>query len=169
MVAGFFAAAAKNPLIFVELLFWKTSQDVYELTEGYGALERERFDYKIDKGLFVLLARMLREKQGIMCQYFDYSWRVQCNKLLIYTFSDNSSLKALVRLKLGKKNFSKTMFSLSTEPRSSCPPSGLGNKKKNWRNCSTDTEMTTVSTRDIMSQKCIVQRATHVHTLYLQT
>ena len=44
MVAGFFAAAAKNPLIFVELLFWKTSQDVYELTEGYGALERERFD-----------------------------------------------------------------------------------------------------------------------------
>ena len=43
MVAGFFEAADKNPLIFVELLFWKTSQDVYELTEGYGALERERF------------------------------------------------------------------------------------------------------------------------------
>ena len=45
VVAGFFGAAAKNPLIFVELLFWKTSQDVYELTEGYGALERERFEH----------------------------------------------------------------------------------------------------------------------------
>ena len=34
--------AAKNPLVFVELLIWKTSQDVYELTEGYGTLQRER-------------------------------------------------------------------------------------------------------------------------------
>ena len=34
--------AAKNPLMFVELLMWKTSQDVYELTEGYGALQRDR-------------------------------------------------------------------------------------------------------------------------------
>ena len=44
IVSGFFATAEKNPLIFVELLFWKTSQDVYELTEGYGTLERERSD-----------------------------------------------------------------------------------------------------------------------------
>ena len=34
--------ASKNPLVFVELLLWKTSRDVYELTEGYGTVERER-------------------------------------------------------------------------------------------------------------------------------
>ena len=32
----------KNPLMFVELLFWKTSQDCYELTAGYGTREREK-------------------------------------------------------------------------------------------------------------------------------
>ena len=42
VVAGFFHMADTNPLVFVELLLWKTSQEVYELTEGYGALERER-------------------------------------------------------------------------------------------------------------------------------
>ena len=34
--------AGKNPLLFAELLFWKTSRDCYELTEGYGTLEREK-------------------------------------------------------------------------------------------------------------------------------
>lgn len=37
--------ASKNPLMFVELLLWKTSRDCYELTEGYGTLERERYVY----------------------------------------------------------------------------------------------------------------------------
>ena len=34
--------ASKNKLMFVELLMWKTSKDVYELTEGYGTMEREQ-------------------------------------------------------------------------------------------------------------------------------
>ena len=42
IVAGFFHMASKNPLVFVELLLWKTSRDVFELTEGYGTVERER-------------------------------------------------------------------------------------------------------------------------------
>ena len=42
VVGSFFHMGSQNPLVFVELLVWKTSQDVYELSEGYGALERER-------------------------------------------------------------------------------------------------------------------------------
>ena len=34
--------AARNPLMFMELLFWKTSKDCYELEMGYGVVERER-------------------------------------------------------------------------------------------------------------------------------
>ena len=42
VVSSFLHMSSKNPLVFVELLLWKTSQEVYELTEGYGTLERER-------------------------------------------------------------------------------------------------------------------------------
>ena len=35
--------AEKNPLMFVELLFWKTSRDCYELEMGYGTVERQRY------------------------------------------------------------------------------------------------------------------------------
>ena len=42
VVRGFFEMAKANPLMFVELLFWKTSRDCYELTQGYGTLEREK-------------------------------------------------------------------------------------------------------------------------------
>ena len=45
VVRGFLQMASKNPLMFVELLLWKTSRDCYELTEGYGTLERERYVY----------------------------------------------------------------------------------------------------------------------------
>ena len=34
--------AKGNSLMFVELLFWKTSRDCYELEVGYGTLEKER-------------------------------------------------------------------------------------------------------------------------------
>ena len=43
IVAGFFHMSTTNPLMFVELLFWKTSQDCYELSEGYGVFQRERY------------------------------------------------------------------------------------------------------------------------------
>lgn len=43
MVQGFFHMAEKNPLMFVELLFWKTSRDCYELEMGYGTVERHRY------------------------------------------------------------------------------------------------------------------------------
>ena len=33
--------ASTNPMMFAEVLFWKTTADVYELTEGYGAKEKE--------------------------------------------------------------------------------------------------------------------------------
>ncbi len=42
VVRGFFSMAACNPLMFVELLFWKTSRDCYELEMGYGTVEMER-------------------------------------------------------------------------------------------------------------------------------
>ena len=32
-----------NPVAFVELLFWKTSAECYELIEGYGTLARKRY------------------------------------------------------------------------------------------------------------------------------
>lgn len=46
-MSGFLAMTASNPLMFVELFFWKTSQDLYELTQGYGALERERYQIHV--------------------------------------------------------------------------------------------------------------------------
>ncbi len=42
VVRSFFSMAARNPLMFMELLFWKTSKDCYELEMGYGVVERER-------------------------------------------------------------------------------------------------------------------------------
>jgi hypothetical protein len=42
IVRGFFEMAKSNPLMYVELLFWKTSHDCYELTRVYGTLEREK-------------------------------------------------------------------------------------------------------------------------------
>lgn len=42
IVRGFFEAASENPIMFVEVLFWKTPADCYEITEGYGSLARER-------------------------------------------------------------------------------------------------------------------------------
>jgi len=42
IMRGFFEAAKENPVMFVEALFWKTSADCYEITEGYGTLARER-------------------------------------------------------------------------------------------------------------------------------
>ena len=32
----------QNPVAFVELMFWKTSGECYELTEGYGTLARRK-------------------------------------------------------------------------------------------------------------------------------
>ena len=34
IVRGFFQLAAKNPLLFAELLVWRTSGECYELVEG---------------------------------------------------------------------------------------------------------------------------------------
>ena len=42
IVRGFFQLAAKNPLLFAELLVWRTSGECYELVEGYGAREKEK-------------------------------------------------------------------------------------------------------------------------------
>ena len=42
IVRGFFELAAKNPLLFAELLVWKTSGECYELVEGYGAREKDK-------------------------------------------------------------------------------------------------------------------------------
>jgi timeless len=42
IVQGFLHMSASNPLMFVELLFWKTSRDCYELEMGYGTTEREK-------------------------------------------------------------------------------------------------------------------------------
>ena len=42
IMRGFFEAASGNPILFVEVLFWKTTADCYEITEGYGSLARER-------------------------------------------------------------------------------------------------------------------------------
>ena len=42
IVRGFFQLAAGNPLLFAELLVWRTSGECYELVEGYGAREKEK-------------------------------------------------------------------------------------------------------------------------------
>ncbi len=42
IVSGFFVMARNNPLMYVELLIWKTSSDCYELIAGYGSKEREK-------------------------------------------------------------------------------------------------------------------------------
>ncbi|XP_072020658.1 protein timeless homolog [Amphiura filiformis] len=38
VVGKFFEAATKNKKMFVEILFWKSRQDLYELEEGYGSV-----------------------------------------------------------------------------------------------------------------------------------
>jgi len=42
IMRSFFEAAKENTVMFVEALFWKSSADCYEITEGYGTLARER-------------------------------------------------------------------------------------------------------------------------------
>lgn len=39
ILGKFFALAAVNPKAFVELLFWKNTSVVREMTEGYGSLD----------------------------------------------------------------------------------------------------------------------------------
>lgn len=71
IVSGFFHMAGKNPLLFAELLFWKTSRDCYELTEGYGALEREKY---------VVKGRVCDEWRGRVCDVWRMcdEWRGGC-------------------------------------------------------------------------------------------
>ncbi len=38
----FFEMAASNKKMFMELLFWKDTRDIYELTEGYGAVMEKK-------------------------------------------------------------------------------------------------------------------------------
>lgn len=42
LVSKFIDHTYRNPVLFVEVLFWKTSGECYEITEGYGVLERKR-------------------------------------------------------------------------------------------------------------------------------
>lgn len=39
ILGKFFALAAGNPKVFVELLFWKNTAVVREMAEGYGSLD----------------------------------------------------------------------------------------------------------------------------------
>lgn len=41
VVQKFVELASKNPLIYVELLFWKNSRDAYEIEEGYGSYQEK--------------------------------------------------------------------------------------------------------------------------------
>lgn len=41
VIRKFMDVASKNPLTFVELLFWKTSRDAYEIEEGYGSYKEK--------------------------------------------------------------------------------------------------------------------------------
>ena len=43
VVSSFFKLTAKNPLSFGEILSWKSASSCYEMTEGYGVMERERY------------------------------------------------------------------------------------------------------------------------------
>lgn len=40
VLSNFFAVAATNKTLFVEVLFWKTKAEVYELEEGYGTFQQ---------------------------------------------------------------------------------------------------------------------------------
>ncbi|XP_022107896.1 protein timeless homolog [Acanthaster planci] len=42
VVAKFFEMAASNPKIFMELLFWKDAKDLFEISEGYGAVMEKK-------------------------------------------------------------------------------------------------------------------------------
>lgn len=39
VLGKFFALAATNKKVYVELLFWKSTATVREMTEGYGSLQ----------------------------------------------------------------------------------------------------------------------------------
>lgn len=70
VVQKFFEVASKNKLIYVELLFWKTSRDAYEIEEGYGSYnEKSAADKKVWKEeeedeLRVLFAEFQRDRPG---------------------------------------------------------------------------------------------------------
>lgn len=42
LISGFFHMCESNPMMFAELLFWRTPADCIDLTEGYGSLQMQR-------------------------------------------------------------------------------------------------------------------------------
>ena len=40
VIRKFFEKAAENKKLFMEILFWKSKQDLFELEEGYGAVRQ---------------------------------------------------------------------------------------------------------------------------------
>ena len=43
ILAKFFDIYEKNAMVMVDLLFWKSSAECYEIVEGYGTLEVKRY------------------------------------------------------------------------------------------------------------------------------
>lgn len=70
VVRKFVELAAKNPLIYMELLFWKTSRDAYEIEEGYGsygertAAEKKSWREEEEDELRVLFAEFQKDQPG---------------------------------------------------------------------------------------------------------
>jgi hypothetical protein len=38
IISKFFELLPNNPALYAELIFWKSSAECYEITEGYGSL-----------------------------------------------------------------------------------------------------------------------------------
>ncbi|XP_052126386.1 protein timeless homolog [Frankliniella occidentalis] len=70
VVKKFVELATQNPLIYVELLFWKTSRDAYEIEEGYGSYkekstaEKKSWKEEEEDELRVLFAEFERDQPG---------------------------------------------------------------------------------------------------------
>lgn len=50
LMKKFFETVPKNPKIFMELFFWKDNKEIFELSEGYGAVRRQGYVNNIDFG-----------------------------------------------------------------------------------------------------------------------
>ncbi|KAK3920837.1 Protein timeless-like protein [Frankliniella fusca] len=70
VVRKFVELATKNPLIYIELLFWKSSRDAYEIEEGYGsykeksAAEKKAWKEEEEDELRTLFAEFQRDQPG---------------------------------------------------------------------------------------------------------
>ena len=55
IVRKFFDVYKTNPMVVVDLLFWKSNAECYETVEGYGSLEKQRYGNKHPNTSFILL------------------------------------------------------------------------------------------------------------------